>query len=128
MNHPKRQHCSSIAREAEDLVARLLQQQAWTILARNFRYVGCELDVVASKGRTLIIVGVKGRRRPPKFTDDIAMLLSTSKRAALLRGARAFLAKRGHDYESVRFDLAIVTPDFKQKNRLHIDYRVQAFE
>ncbi len=85
-----------------------MARQGWRILARNYRYIGCELDVVASKGRTTIIVEVKRRRYPPRTLAEGDMLLPWRKRLALKRGADAFLARTRHRAETIRFDLAIV--------------------
>ena len=116
MPTPKRRSSPSRRRaeEAETLVSRALERQGWWILARNFRYVGCELDVVASKGETLIIVEVKARRFEPSSGVALQDLLPWRKRLALQRGAQAFLARHRRSYQTVRFDLAVVVGQTKE--------------
>ena len=92
--------------EAEDLVAGLLKKQGWAILARNFRHIGCELDIVAQKGQTVVAVEVKARHGAV-FTEE---LLPHRKRAALERGLLRFIGTRALDYQTLRLDLAIVRP------------------
>jgi putative endonuclease len=93
---------------AEQLVADVLSTQGWYILARNFRTVGAELDLVAQKGDTLAIVEVKARIHKPSSLAEAEALLAPRKRAALERGGLAFLAKFGINPTTIRLDLAIV--------------------
>jgi len=88
-------------------------RQGWTCHECNYRSVGSELDLVASKGRTLAIVEVKARRTWSGLAADAATLLSPKKREALKRGARRLLAARPalQSFETVRFDLALVIHD-----------------
>lgn len=92
--------------EAEDLVARLLHQQGWEILARNFRHVGCELDIVARKGGTVAAIEVKARHG--QIYPEA--LLPQRKRAALERGLLKYVSLRALSYQTLRLDLAIVKP------------------
>jgi putative endonuclease len=46
-------------RKGEDLAAESYQKQRFTILKRNYRYGRAEVDIIAQKGNTLAIVGVK---------------------------------------------------------------------
>ena len=111
-----------IAAVAEDLVAKALEKQGWTILARNFRYIGCELDIVARKCETLIIVEVKARRRRPLTLQDALQLLPAPKRAALYRGSQIVTSRLADKSKTIRVDLALVYPDLKLKPA--IDYYV----
>jgi putative endonuclease len=111
--------------EAENLIAQTLVNQGWRILARNFRIVGAELDLVAQKGGTLAIVEVKARAKKPGCLADAETLLPQRKRNALQRGGLAYLSKIPQIPATIRFDLAIVwrggtTP-------LSIEYIVNAF-
>jgi putative endonuclease len=93
------------SRISEDQVAKYLEDIGWTILARNKRYRGSELDIVAIKKQTLCIVEVKSRA----VVDANTTLLTLKKRQALKRGADRFIAE--HQYlliNNIRFDLALV--------------------
>jgi putative endonuclease len=52
----------ALGRAAEELAARFLVLEGYTILARNRRCAGVELDVVARQGDLLVLVEVKLRR------------------------------------------------------------------
>ena len=107
---------------AENLVAGALAKQGWNILARNFRYIGCELDIVAHKGETLIIVEVKARRHKPSTIQDALQLLPGPKRAALYRGSQVVASRLADRSKTIRVDLALVYPDLQKKPK--IDYYV----
>jgi putative endonuclease len=94
--------------ESEHLVAQALADQGWRILARNFRIVGAELDIVAQKGATLAIVEVKARAKRPNTMADVETLLPQRKRDALHRGGLAYLTTLSLTPSTIRFDLAIV--------------------
>jgi Holliday junction resolvase-like predicted endonuclease len=99
--------------EAEGLLARELAGQGWSILARNYRRHGFELDIVASKGTTLLILEVKARRWVPRDARDLEMLLPLAKRAALRRGGTDYYGRFGARLDGIktlRFDLAVVCP------------------
>lgn len=97
-------------KEAEQLVASLLKQRGWQILAQNYRGVGFELDLVTCKGNTLAIVEVKYR---PKTRPEHAVreedLLPWRKSQALLRGTQKFIYKHQITAKTVRVDLAVVS-------------------
>lgn len=49
-------------RQAEDRAAAWLQADGWTILARNQRVAGVEVDLIAARDRRVRFVEVKARR------------------------------------------------------------------
>lgn len=96
---------------AEELVANLMARQGWNIVARNFRSVGCEIDIIARKENTLAVVEVKQRSKPLADAQAAAELLPGRKQLALKRGADRFLSTNEllPLPQTVRFDLAFVT-------------------
>jgi len=100
------------ALEAENYVIGILERQKWAILARNFRRIGCEIDIIALKGQTIIFVEVKYRSYLPPTLQASTQTLSRGKRKALERGASCFLQfyeeKLPH-WKTLRFDLALVS-------------------
>lgn len=48
--------------QAEDLAAAQLQAEGWTILARNHRVAGVEVDLIAARSGRVRFVEVKARR------------------------------------------------------------------
>jgi putative endonuclease len=105
---PRPNQRSSTAEAAEDLVAALLARQGWRLLARNFRHIGCELDIVVQKGGTVVVVEVKARRHAPRCERELAALLPAAKRGALMTGAARFVEQHGLHFATLRFDLALV--------------------
>lgn len=75
-------------RRGEELVSAWLSQRGFYILAANFRRPSFELDLVACKGRELLIIEVKTRRIA---VDDWQQLIPPRKLSALWRGAERFL-------------------------------------
>lgn len=55
----------------ERQAARWLQQHEFTILATNFRQGRTQIDVIAQRGRTLILVEVKYRRVRAPLPEDL---------------------------------------------------------
>ncbi|MEN9834939.1 MAG: hypothetical protein RL011_1132, partial [Pseudomonadota bacterium] len=88
----------------------------------NFRRRGFELDIVATKQKTLVAVEVKFRTQRPRTMVEMRNLLSARKLRALERGAKYAYAKLGGKYDTIRIDLAVVYPD--QSKNLAIDYYV----
>lgn len=83
-----------------------LRTQGMRIVARNWRWRGGEVDIIAKDGETLVFVEVKGRARPDFSPPEEAV--DPRKRAHLWRSAQAYL--QGKPWVPVRFDVVAVTP------------------
>ena len=96
----------SAGRIAEQLAAEYLVMRGCTVLERNRRIAGVEVDIVAADGRTLVFVEVKSSdffdARPAEHVTDTQML-------RYVRAAEAYLASHGLSGVPVRFDVAEVT-------------------
>lgn len=75
-------------------------------MARNWRWRGGEVDIVARDGPTVVFVEVKARSREAHGTAEEAV--TQTKRDRLWRTALAFL--RGTAEVPVRFDVVAVGP------------------
>ena len=53
---------AQLGREGEDAAVRLLESLGYTVIARNVRLPGGEIDVIARERETLVFVEVKARR------------------------------------------------------------------
>jgi Holliday junction resolvase-like predicted endonuclease len=96
------------AQISESAVADALARSGWTVIERNLRRRGSEIDIVTCKGDTLVFLEVKFRHVKPTGLSEIEALLPYRKKIALARGAVAFLSD--HDeYRSYcwRFDLVL---------------------
>jgi len=77
-------------------------------LARNYRWIGCEIDIVATKGETLIGVEVKARKQIPHDMTSAVEILPRKKLAALTRGMQAWIVRKRAIARNIRVDLALV--------------------
>ncbi len=89
-------------------MAKALSADGWTVLSRNWRGGGGELDLVVSRSTSLRFVEVKTRG-----TDDPVGLESVGpvKQANLVRAARAWMLEHCTDYDEIAFMVALVEPD-----------------
>ncbi len=94
-------------KEAEDLACRHLRSQGMRIVARNWRWRGGEVDIVARDGPTLVFVEVKARTG--EGHGSAAEAVTAWKRDRLWRTALAYLG--GKAEVPVRFDVVAVGPD-----------------
>lgn len=109
-------------REGEDAAARHLARRGWTLLARNWRGAGGELDLVVARGTTVAVCEVKTRGDPRALVEP----LTAAQRARIARAAAAFLARRPELADRrVRFDVLTVRPG---RLRAHVTHLPGAFE
>lgn len=98
----------ALGARGEDAVARELERRGWYVEARNWRFAGGELDIVASReldGRELVaIVEVKTRAHRARLRPERSVTLK--KRRQIARLAAAYLAARPGEPPSARFDVA----------------------
>jgi len=104
---PARPATTPKGRAGEDEAARFLEERGLTIVARNVRAGGGELDLVALDGRRVVFVEVKWRRDASRGAP--AEAVTPLKKRRLLSAARAWLAQNpaagGRD---VRFDVVAI--------------------
>lgn len=99
----------SLGRRAEALVADRLRREGYTILARNWRNLLGELDIVAERDGEIVFVEVRARSGPPETARALALeSVNTRKQARLLGLAEAYL--EAHNLRAVpwRVDVAAV--------------------
>ena len=89
--------------EGEARAARYLATQGYRIVGRNVRVGRVELDLVAMRGRLVVIVEVKTRRSRAAGAPEEAV--DFRKRERLVRGASAWLAEHPGRVSRVRFDV-----------------------
>ena len=84
-------------RQGERLAAWCLRLRGWSVVARNRRIAGVEVDLLARKGPVLAVVEVKSRRDGPPGAGetDRLLLVPPSQRRRLRRAARALAAAFG---------------------------------
>ena len=94
-----------LGQAAEDLAARHLQGQGFTIMTRNYRYARAEIDIIAQKERLLVFAEVKARSsdcfgHPEAF-------VSLQQQTLVHAAAVHYLIAQDWDY-AIRFDIIAV--------------------
>ena len=90
-------------RMGEDLAAAHLVQAGYEILARNYRALGCEVDIIAQRADTLVFAEVKARRGCAYGLGREAVGLA--KQGHIIRAAQAYLQANGGFERACRFDV-----------------------
>ncbi|NBS19199.1 MAG: endonuclease [Flavobacteriia bacterium] len=91
-----------LGKKAENLAADYLQQLGYTLLAKNYRYLKAEVDLIVRKQNTLVGVEVKARSAGFKVAPHEAV--SYKKINLLVEALDHFVQSRDLVVE-VRFDL-----------------------
>ncbi len=73
---------------AETIAALWLKARLYTILARNYRVQGGEIDIVARRGQTIAFVEVKARGA----LEDAALAITPQKQRRIARAANRWVA------------------------------------
>lgn len=95
----------ALGRQAEDLAARFLLDNGYTLVTRRFSARGGEIDLIALDGEILVFVEVKardGRTGRPEEAVDMR------KARRLAAAAQAYLAKMNEVDRTIRFDLVAI--------------------
>lgn len=91
----------------EAAAAAWLQENGWTVLARNYRTRRGEIDIVAQQGDLVAFVEVKSWRSVPR--EELGRSIGPRKRAKIARAARQFLSGRPDLAGThVRFDVVFL--------------------
>jgi putative endonuclease len=100
---------SNIARGrwGEDTAARHYQRAGYLVLGRNWRCRFGEIDLIAGRGHTLVIVEVKARRTAAYGPPSAAV--GPAKQQRLRRLAAEWLRVSGVHADVVRFDVVAIT-------------------
>jgi len=94
--------------EGEARVALALNAAGWSVLSRNWRGGGGELDLVAFKDGSLRFVEVKTRGHD----DPVGMeSVGSDKQRRLARAARAWMISESVEFSDVSFMVVLVEPD-----------------
>lgn len=94
-------------RWGEDLAASWYRDRGYTLVARNWRCPIGEVDLIARRGRLLVVVEVKARRT--EVYGPAASAVGPVKQQRLRRLAAEWLATSGTRGVEVRFDVVAVT-------------------
>ena len=95
---------------AETQAADYLVRKGHKLIARNFRAVGGEIDLVTLENKTLVFVEVKQRQN----LDSAAYAITSKQQQRLIRGAECFI-RNNQKYQGfdLRFDAILITLPFQ---------------
>lgn len=92
---------------AEDRACRHLEGSGFTIVERNFRTRGGEIDIVARKGDVLVFVEVRSREVPGFGTPEESV--TPAKRRRIVAAARGYLSNvPPSSWREARFDVIAI--------------------
>jgi putative endonuclease len=103
---------AALGKRGEDLAHRYLRSSGYTVVARNYRPAGGEVeaDIVARQNEIVVFVEVKSRASSDFGSPDRA--IGIEKRRNITRAARAYVTRAGIEWSQVRFDtISIVFTD-----------------
>ncbi|HXW85743.1 MAG TPA: YraN family protein [Candidatus Bathyarchaeia archaeon] len=107
-------------KKGEYLVARHLEQQGFSIIARNYRKPYGEVDLIARKRNELTFVEVKMRRNP---LVDPATVITTRKQRSIGMVVKEYLASHNmYDTMTARCDVALVIQSATGPTIQYIDH------
>ena len=113
-------------KKGEDFAAKLLSENGYTVLARNFHSRYGEVDIIAQKCDIIAFVEVKTRAK--NSWDTAAGAVTRSKQHKLILAAQYYLMTHKLDLIP-RFDvIAITTEDSKSFNVACYDHFEGAFD
>lgn len=106
---------------AENRAVLFLQEKGYAVLARNFRYLKAEIDLIARKGNTLVVVEVKARSTSYFGTPE--SFIGKKKIRLLIQAADHFVQEQDLDVD-VRFDIISI---LNQQGKWTIEHLENAF-
>lgn len=112
---------NELGKQGEEMAVTHLLQNGYTIVARNFRYLKAEVDIIARKEDILAVVEVK-TRSTPDFGDPQSFL--KNKQIQSLVKAIDFFVNEHQLEVDVRFDIIAI---IKNKSGTRIEHLEDAF-
>ena len=102
----------------EELAAAFLTQNGYEVLEKNWRFGREEIDIIAKKGDTLVVIEVK--TRSGSFFGEPEEFVNRQKQKNLIKAVNAYIEKNDLDLE-VRFDIIGVILTGKNHRINHIE-------
>lgn len=104
------QHASkkSKGQQGEQLIARYLQSQGYTINAINYTKRFGEIDIIAQKDSLVAFVEVKTRSKSLHCTTE---LVNSTKQRKIVLVAKEYLSRKNQQNIICRFDVALINEE-----------------
>ena len=101
---------SSKGRAGEDSAVLYLEEKGMRVIAKNFRSLRGELDIIALDRETLIFVEVK--TWSAYGIEALEQSLDDKKRRKIIETSKYFLSlHREYKYMAIRFDVIFISPE-----------------
>ncbi len=102
-----RESTADKGRRGEDVAVAFLEAEGWSILARNFRWRGGEVDIVAARDALIAFSEVKSWENIGP--EELERAIGHNKRQRIVETSKIFLSQhREYNDWSVRFDVILV--------------------
>lgn len=108
---------NDLGKKGEALAEEYLSRNGYQILAKNWRYLKAEIDIIAQKEDTLAIVEVKTRSSVDIVSPEAAV--NDKKIKLLVSAANEYVIKNDLDVEA-RFDIISIYKKGEKYNLNHI--------
>jgi putative endonuclease len=110
--------------QGEEIAAKYLGSHGYRIIERNFNCKGGEVDIIATKDKTLVFIEVKTRRDLSYGVPQLAV--NQFKQRQISKAALTWLSKKNMHDQPARFDVIAI---LLANGGLHkIEHIVNAFE
>ena len=97
----------TIGKKGETIAAEWLEQNGYSILARNWRNRTGEIDIIAQEDGCIVFVEVK--TLPHTNIEDLDIIINKKKRTKICQTAKHFLVNnRKYNTMYIRFDVIIL--------------------
>lgn len=96
---------NELGKRGEELATKMLRDKGYTILERNWRFNGWEVDIIAQKGKFIVFVEVKTRSDDSWMYPEQAV--DKNRKIRLTRAANAYV-KYHHIDLAIRFDIVAI--------------------
>ncbi|WP_438961775.1 YraN family protein [Nonlabens sp.] len=113
---------NELGKEGEKLAVAHLLEKGYDILTTNYVYLKGEIDIIAQKGNTIVIVEVK-TRSTPEFGDPQSFL-KPAQIKRLVTTANHYIEHHAGDDIEARFDIVAI---IKNKAGTQIEHLENAF-
>lgn len=117
MENQKKIQAYEFGKYAEEIISQHYILNGFTILERNWRLGKTEIDLIAQKDDTVIIIEVKARSGDD---EDALAAVTSDKMKRMVKAADAYLKKLKGFY-NYRFDIATVTGNIE-------NYKLEIYE
>ena len=107
--------------KGEQIAVDFLRQKGYQILKQNYRFDKAEVDIIAEKDETLIVVEVKSRTS--SFLEDISQTINPGKIKRLTKATNQFIVENNIDLE-VWFDVVVI---LKKQDGFKVEHIENAF-